>query len=54
MNLGGGEIVVLLYLVMMSFGLWIAYTLVSAIVRISRAFESASRSLERNCKVSDQ
>lgn len=46
MNFGGGEIIGILYLIVVGFGLWLAFTLVSAIVRISHAFASASRSLE--------
>jgi hypothetical protein len=46
MRLGGGEIIAILYLVVVGFGLYLAFTLISAIVRISHAFASASRSLE--------
>jgi len=43
MNFG---ILLILYLVVVGFVLWLAFTLISAIVRISQAFASASRSLE--------
>ena len=35
-----------IYLAMVVFGIWLACTLVFAVVRISRALESASRCLE--------
>jgi hypothetical protein len=45
-NFIGGGMFLIVYLVVVGFGLYLASTLVSAIVRISHAFASASRSLE--------
>lgn len=45
-NIGGGEIIAIIYLIVVGLGLWLAFTLISAVVRISHAFASASRSLE--------
>jgi hypothetical protein len=45
-NLGGGEIIFIVYLSFFGFGFWLLSKLVGAIVRISHALESASRSLE--------
>jgi hypothetical protein len=39
-----------LYLAMVGFGIWLACTLVFAVVRISRALESAGRCLEEITK----
>jgi len=47
MNSGGGEIIVIfLWLAPAAIGFVLVFKLVSAIERISHAFESASRSLE--------
>lgn len=45
-NFIGGGMFLIVYMAMVGFGLWLAFTLVSAVVRISHAFASASRSLE--------
>ena len=42
---GGGEIIAIVYLVVVVIVLYLAFSLVSAIVRISHALESASHSL---------